>query len=136
MEPRDLSKLNKDLNRRLIEAFPELTSLYHEEVNWQEGDETGCHVVYGDVFSPYLERALREKQKDQLERGFAFIEELLNINDVYIDEVIVLSVLGFIIDSSDYMCFAKQYFGPQTQEKVHVFLTYRDRKSDTGRKSE
>ena len=35
----------KQLNQLLINKFPELEREYHEEVDWQEGDETGSHGV-------------------------------------------------------------------------------------------
>ena len=48
----------KQLNQLLISKFPELEKEYHEEVDWQEGDETGSHVVYGDVLTPYIEKII------------------------------------------------------------------------------
>lgn len=51
----------KQLNRRLVNRFPELEEKYHDEVDWQEGDGTGSHVVYGDVFAPYIEKIIIEK---------------------------------------------------------------------------
>ena len=37
---------NKELNQFLVKTFPELKQAYDEEVSWQEGDDTGSHVVF------------------------------------------------------------------------------------------
>lgn len=44
----------KELNEKLKNAFPEILNMYNEEVSWQEGDDTGSHIVYADVFVPYI----------------------------------------------------------------------------------
>ncbi len=40
---------SKCLNQKLLAAFPELERPYRDQTEWQEGDDTGSHVVYGDV---------------------------------------------------------------------------------------
>ena len=47
----------------LIEEFPELKTQYEEEINWQEGDETGSHVIYGDIFAPFIKEKIKEKKR-------------------------------------------------------------------------
>ena len=54
---------NKKLNQFLIVSFPELKHAYNKEVIWQEGDDTGTHVVFGDVFTPYLEKLIETKNE-------------------------------------------------------------------------
>ena len=56
---------NKELNQFLIASFPELKHAYNEEVSWQEGDDTGSHVVFGDVFTPYLEKLIETKNEEK-----------------------------------------------------------------------
>lgn len=36
----------KKLNQLLINNFPDLEEKYHAEVDWQEGEETGSHVLF------------------------------------------------------------------------------------------
>ena len=55
--------IQKILNLKLIERFPELRNKYKEEVSWQEMDETGSHIVYGDVFTPFIEEKIEEKNE-------------------------------------------------------------------------
>lgn len=71
----------KQLNRRLVNRFHELEEKYHEEVDWQEGDETGSHVVYGDVFASYIEKVIVEKKYVELKKIFIFIEDILLENE-------------------------------------------------------
>jgi hypothetical protein len=35
----------RELNLKLLAAFPELERAYREETSWQEGDDTGSHVI-------------------------------------------------------------------------------------------
>ena len=67
----------KELNRLLIDRFPELEKKYHDEVDWQEGNETGSHVVYGDVLAPYLEAAVAQNKQEVLKKMFVFVEDIL-----------------------------------------------------------
>ena len=45
---------SKELNLYLIKNLNEIENFYKEEVSWQEGDETGSHIVFGDVFVPFI----------------------------------------------------------------------------------
>lgn len=38
----------KQMNQFLLENFPELEEKYHEEVDWQEGDETVYNMLFTD----------------------------------------------------------------------------------------
>jgi hypothetical protein len=83
----------KKLNQLLINRFPELAASYLDEVSWQEGDDTGSHVVYGDVFAPFIEQSIDLYDKNKLKEIFDFIEKLLLLKDDYVEDVISLSVL-------------------------------------------
>ena len=84
------------LNKILIDNFPQLKAKYFEEVSWQDGDSTGSHVVFGDVFRPYLIDCITHNKKQEIENAFSFLEELLNLNDAYAEEVIAFSVFESI----------------------------------------
>ena len=90
---------NTQLNRMLIDSFPDLTNAYQDEVDWQEGDETGSHTVYGDVFTPYVVKCIETKNSNELNKIFEFIESLLSKQDTYVDEVLAFSV----IESLEYL---------------------------------
>lgn len=37
---------------------------------WQEGDETGAHTVYGDVFTPYIVNCIENNNQKEIEKKF------------------------------------------------------------------
>ncbi len=104
--------ISKELNLKLIEAIPEICDIYYEETSWQDGDETGSHVIYADVFVPFLKEQLIIKNEPLLFKAFDYIENLLELDDEYANEVIALSVLESLIfdedvDNSLFMQFVK-----------------------------
>ncbi len=44
----------RDLNTLLLSKFPNLRDAFEKETSWQEGINTGCIVVFEDVFMPYI----------------------------------------------------------------------------------
>jgi hypothetical protein len=40
---------SKELNLFLLRLLPEIKDSYIEEVSWQDGHDTGSHVVFEDV---------------------------------------------------------------------------------------
>lgn len=104
---------SKELNLKLIEAFPEIKNVYLEETAWQEGDKTGSHVVYEDVFVPFIKMQINNKNKTLLAEIFEYIEKLLELDDKYANEVISLSVIESLlfdeeVDNLFFIQFAKQ----------------------------
>ena len=85
-----------ELNKLLVKKFPNLSDDYHDEVDWQEGDETGSHTVYGDVFTPYIVKCIEDKKTIELKTIFEFIELVLVMQDDYANEVITFSVIESI----------------------------------------
>lgn len=45
----------RQLNLLLFNSIPEIRDSYENEVGWQDGHDTGSHVVFGDVLNPYVE---------------------------------------------------------------------------------
>ncbi len=87
---------NKELNMMLIDEFPELASAYQDEVSWQEGNDTGSHIVYGDVFTPYFIECLSVNNEIKIVKILNFIEKILEFDFTYSNEVIAFSVLESI----------------------------------------
>ena len=106
---------SRELNLRLIYAFPGLEQAYHDETSWQEGDDTGSHVVYADVFVPYILKNI--KDENSLRAVFSYIEELLSEHDDYADEVVQLSVLESLNDC-DALDACRRFFGKNTYQAV------------------
>ena len=84
---------SRELNYMLIQRVPAIAELYKKEVEWQEGDETGSHIVFGDVLVPYIIKLVKDQDNESLEKIFDFIEHLLSLDDEYAQEVVVLSVI-------------------------------------------
>ena len=84
---------SKELNLKLIQSIPEVKEAYIEETLWQDGDDTGSHVVFADVLVPYTKEQILKNHNEAVERVFAFIEDMLDLNDKYVNEVIALSVI-------------------------------------------
>lgn len=103
---------SKELNLKLIESFPEIKDVYYEETSWQDGDETGSHVVYADIFVPYIKAQISDGKEQAVDSVFHYIEKLLELNDEYANEVIALSVLESLlfdedVDNAFFVQFAK-----------------------------
>lgn len=84
---------NKELNLKLINDFPDLYEVYKSETEWQEGDNTGSHTVYGDVLAPYFRDCVSKKNYSEVKKILDFLEEILLCHDKYADEAVVFSVL-------------------------------------------
>ena len=84
---------SRELNSILIKWVPEVVASYEKEVEWQEGDETGSHIIFGDVLVPHIIELVEEKESESLKKIFEFIEHLLSLNDEYAEEVVMLSVI-------------------------------------------
>ena len=94
---------NIELNKMIVKYFPILENNYQDEVDWQEGDATGSHTVFGDVFTPYFVKCIESKKNEELYAIFNFLELLLSIQDKYIDEVVAFSVfesVGYLLNEN------------------------------------
>ena len=92
---------SKELNLKLIEAFPEIKNAFYDETSWQDGEETGSHVVYEDVFVPFIKEKISYKKESELSAIFNYIEKLLVLKDEYVNEVIALSVVESLFFDED-----------------------------------
>jgi len=107
---------SKELNLRLLEALPEIKDIYSEEVEWQEGDDTGSHVVFGDVLTPYLLLNASAGNTVSMQKIFDYIESLLQSNDEYASEVITCSVLESIVLEDTDLDLIESLLGTKTKE--------------------
>lgn len=88
---------SKELNMKLIENMPELKERYLEEVSWQEGNDTGSHVVFSDVFFSYMLETINNQDTKRIKKCFDIIERILMLDDEYAEEVITLSIIENLI---------------------------------------
>lgn len=115
---------SKELNKILIKKFPELERNYRNEVSWQEGDETGSHVVYGDVLNPYIIECISKENTNKLKEIFKFIEYLLDSGDDYASNVISVSVLESVLYTvfNDKKVFS--LLGNKSRKVVEEFIKF------------
>jgi hypothetical protein len=83
----------KELNSRLITAFPELEKEYKEIVDYWEDEEPGSHVIYGDVLVPRLEFLIQGGQFVKVKNFFGFLESLLIEGDEDAVDVVWVTVV-------------------------------------------
>ena len=114
----EINMISLELNRILVSKFPTLQEKYTDEVNWQEGDNTGSHTVYGDVLVPYLSECISKDYEQEIKTIFHFLEELLELDDKYVDEVVSFSVL----ESLAYLFKEKSYLISYLGEKCKKAL--------------
>ena len=84
---------SRELNCMLIQWVPEIAATYEKEVEWQEGDETGAHIIFGDVLVPHIIELVEKQDRESIKKIFEFIEHVLLLEDEYAEEVVVLSVI-------------------------------------------
>lgn len=82
-----------ELNKKLVSEIPELKEYYYIETKWQDGDETGSHIVFEDVLVPFIKEQLNNQNQILLKKVFVFLEEMLNLEDEYSTEVVAFSVM-------------------------------------------
>ena len=108
---------SKELNLKLINYIPEIKDLYKEETSWQDGDNTGSHIIYADVFVPFIKEMIIAENIQQIIKAFDYIEILLNLDDEYVNEVIALSVLETLVFDNDIQSASfLKYAGTKTLE--------------------
>jgi len=104
------------LNLMLIENFPNLKRKYLDEISWQEGNSTGSHTIYGDVLTPYLVECIIGDNTNEIKKIFDFLEKILEMKDLYSDEVISYSVIESIVYLFKGRDFLLLYLGNNTKK--------------------
>lgn len=106
---------SRELNLSLITLMPEIKSLYNEVISWQEGDDTGSHVVFEDVLVPYIINCQKEHNELGLFRCFDVVEKILSLNDEYAEEVVELSVLESLLFEKNLKNDLTKYMSEKTK---------------------
>lgn len=108
-----------NLSERLVKAVPALKERYEKELEWWKGEWAGPHNIYGAILNPYLTAKLESHSKEdqaELDRIFAFLEELASSEDVHIQEVLAYTVLEYLYGMPDLFERAGTYMRPLTQK--------------------
>jgi hypothetical protein len=119
-----------DLSSKLIEEFPELRARYEDELKWWDSEKPGQHIVYGDIFTPFLVELLESgKDHERLERAFALIEALISSEDVRVQEVAVVTVLEYLQGKPNLLKLAEPYLGTLASRAVRDLARFWDGKN-------
>jgi len=114
---------SKELNLFLLRLLPGIKDSYIEEVSWQDGHDTGSHVVFEDVLCPYIIRNAENEQ--ELKHCFSTIETILLLHDEYAEEVILLSVLDDLLTEPEVIAKSLNYMGSETRRLLQELLKKR-----------
>ena len=108
----------------LVSVFPDLRDQYEELIAWwtdpeymdhdDDDDFPGNHVIYGDIFTPYLIRLLWgfPEEVEHVDAAFDFLEGMCLNEDVRVQEVAVFTVLEYISGRSRLLALARPHLGP------------------------
>ncbi len=103
----------EELNKKLLSAFPELKDDFEKETSWQEGINTGCTVVYEDVFMSFVIEAIEAHDGAKIKRIFGFVEDLASMRDHYTDQLIMISIFDELVFYNNEINYA-QWLGPNS----------------------
>jgi len=105
----------EDMTDLLVTKVPELREQIDEVRRWWAPEVPGQHIVYGDVLNPYLESLLETGESDSRLRDlFAFLEELAKNPDVHVQEVVVATVLEYLLGYPALFAKAREFMAPTT----------------------
>lgn len=108
-----------------LKAIPEFQTEYNRNIAQDDIDEeSGMHIVFGYVFTPLLETALKNNQKLAKDM-FLFLEKMENSSDLRVQEVCEQSVLEAICGNYP----IKKIWpiaGEKTKEGIKVISQYMD----------
>jgi hypothetical protein len=113
---------SKELNQLLTTNIKNIKEGYLEEISWQDGEDTGSHIIFGDVFAPYIIKCLQDNNETEIKICFSFIENILNKNDDYIIEVILFSVLERLAFEKTNQILLKKHMFPNTAKYYNEII--------------
>lgn len=109
--------INKDnIIEKLLENFHELKNEYKKELEWWNGQIPGLHIVFGNIFNPYIIELLKSNENDKkLKIIFNFLEELASSNDPEIKNVLTVTILEQLGDDPKILQTAQTYMKSKTR---------------------
>ena len=86
--------MKKDpLNNLLLDTFPSLRESY---VTYKGGTfdlDTPAHAFYEELFVPYIASLIKEKNENEIQKAFSFIEELMISDDEQQTDIAMKAIL-------------------------------------------
>ena len=104
----------ENISELLIEEFPALGAEYRFTLQRWRGEVPGSHVIYGDIFLPYVFSRVRLGDAHTIRRIFDFLEQLARNADVRVQEVVAFAVCEPLRRDVGALRIARRYMGPTT----------------------
>ena len=102
-----------DIVNKLIQYFPNLKKDIEEHL--ADFHEIYLHLIFGDIFNPYLLNLLDAPQDNRLELIIASeLVEYMSKSDISIQEVVVTTVLERLLDDREKLTLFSEIAGEQT----------------------
>jgi len=114
-----LSERYLRLPAELIEEFSDIKQAYIEQEEWYKKDlSTLPHIIFGDLFNPWLISLLKNERgnKDELQHAFAYLEKLANDEDADVQNVIQVTVMEQLGDDKKILRKSYKYMGKRTRQ--------------------
>jgi len=105
----------REINLLLFNSIPEIRDIYEKEVSWQDGHDTGSHVVYGNVLNRYIVERIMHGDVEAVRRVMAFVEMVLEKDDEDAENVIEVTVLEYFLDYNECNPMIKAELGPRAK---------------------
>lgn len=109
----------ENMSGKVAERFPALKESYDRELRWWGEEKPGQHIIYGDVFFPYIKKVAEAGSDDnegELKRIFRFLEELANHSDERVQEVVCVTLCEDICGDEAVLQRTRKYMGNKTRE--------------------
>lgn len=107
--------------KQLVLHFPHLNDAIQE--NLLDFPEAYLHLIFGDIFVPYLLELLNSapSSEDALICAGNMVEEMA-VGDEYAQEVVVTTILEPLTDNPAQLYIFEKYAGPQTKTFIKQIL--------------
>jgi hypothetical protein len=97
-----------------VTEFPEFQSYLEEHLEYNQ--ELLPHIFFGDFNEHLIELLQEEKDDTNLSSIFAFFERMATNGDIYVQEVLSVTILERIGDNPKILKVAHKYMGPNTRK--------------------
>lgn len=113
--------MKENIVGKLIEYFPNLKN--EVENNLNDFPEIYLHLIFGDIFNPYLLSLLDNSQENrsQLIKASELLEYMSKM-DGSIQEVVVTTVLERLSDNSEKLALFSRFIGDRTRQLMNDYM--------------
>lgn len=111
---------NIEINRLLVDYFPELERAYQDEVESGLGEDEEPMIFYAEVFHPFFVNALRIEDDDSrlLDRLFSFLTMLENHPDSDYSYTATVGIAEYLVHDPDVLQRAMPRLPPRMKRAI------------------